>query len=393
MEILFSLAVILIGGLLASKLIGVLKLPSVTAYILFGILIGPHFLNLTVRGLLLASGTISNFVLGIVAFSLGEGFSWKFLKRLGKVVVWISVLEAAGAWILVTLTFLFILKQPFYLALLFGAIASATAPAATMAIIRELKAKGTFTEVLLGVVAVDDAWCLIIFAFTLVISKALYTHSANIHIFSILGKAVYEILGAFVIGGATAIACIKFSKFMLKKEDDTLIYTLGFILIIVTLSDQLHVSLLLACMAMGTVLNNFGKSGPRIFGALRRVDTLLYLIFFVIIGANLEIDLLGKAGMLVTAFVVARVVGKVGGAYLGAQISETSVVSIRKYLGLALIPQAGVALGVSMIAKAEFPEVGGFILTSVIVATIIHELLGPPCSRFALIKSGDAKIK
>jgi Kef-type K+ transport system membrane component KefB len=389
MEIIASLAVILIGGLLASKVIGLLKLPSVTSFILFGILIGPHALNFTASGLLLASDTISNVVLGIVAFSIGEGFSLKFLKKFGKVVMWVSVLEVIGALVVVTLAFLFVLGEPLYLSLLFGAIATATAPAATIAIIRELKAKGTFTEVLLAVVGIDDALCLIMFSLTLVVSKAIYAHGGNLHLMSILGKAVYEILGAFVVGAVTGLVCIKVSKFFLKGEDDIVIYTLGFILIVVALSTQFHVSLLLSCMVMGTIVNNIGNLGHRLFGALRRIDTLFFLIFFVIVGANLEINQLGNTGMLVIVFVIARAIGKMGGASLGAYISETPESSIKKYLGLGLIPQAGVALGVAMIAKAEFPEVGGFILTAIIAATIIHELIGPLCSKYAIIKAGD----
>ncbi|MFQ5901058.1 MAG: cation:proton antiporter [Thermodesulfobacteriota bacterium] len=391
MEILTSLSIILIGGLIASRIVRVLKLPSVTAYILFGILIGPFALNLTSDKLLLSSGIISNFVLGIVAFSLGEGLSIKFIKKLGKVVVWIPILEAVGAWILVTLVFLIVLKQPLYLSLIFGSIASATAPAATMAIVRELKAKGTFTDVLLGVVAIDDAWCLIIFALSLAISKALYFNGEDIYLFNIIGKGLYEIGGAFVVGGITGLACIGFSKFLLKRDDDLLVYTIGFILISMSLSIYLHLSLLLTCMAMGTVVNNIGDSGRKLFESIRRIDSFLYLIFFVIVGASLEINLMSSVGILVIVYMLARVVGKIGGAFLGAYISEAPQ-SI-KYLGLALVPQAGVALGVAMIAKTEFPVVGGFILTTIIAEVIMNELIGPPCTRFAIVRSGDSQVK
>ena len=166
-EMIFSLGIILLLGLAAAKLIHRIKVPSITAYLLLGIIIGPYALNLVSQGILDSSGLISNVVLGFVAFSIGQNFLISTFRRIGRDILWISILGACVPWILVTLAFLFILKQPFYIAFLFGAISSATAPAATMMVVREYRARGSFTDTLLGVVAIDDAWCLIIFAVSL----------------------------------------------------------------------------------------------------------------------------------------------------------------------------------------------------------------------------------
>ncbi len=171
-----GLGFILTTGLFSAKLIKKVKFPAVTAYLILGIIIGPSILKAVPADILLSSGLISNIVLGIIAFGIGQNFSRFHLRRIGKTIIWISVLEACGAWILVTAVFYFILHQPFYLSLLFGAIASATAPAATVMVIREYRARGNFTDTLLGVVAIDDAWCLIIFAVSLAISQAIYAH-------------------------------------------------------------------------------------------------------------------------------------------------------------------------------------------------------------------------
>ncbi|MFC1632419.1 cation:proton antiporter, partial [Candidatus Omnitrophota bacterium] len=168
-----SLGFVLLAGLLAGKLIQRLKIPVVTAYLLLGIIIGPLAGNLVGAQLLRSSGLVSNIVLGLIAFSIGQNFAFSRFRKIGRPVIWMSTLAAAGPWFLVTVAFWLLLRQPFYIALLFGAIASATAPAATMMVVREYKAKGSFTDTLLGIVAIDDAWCLIIFAFSFAIAKVL----------------------------------------------------------------------------------------------------------------------------------------------------------------------------------------------------------------------------
>ncbi len=391
MNTILGLGFILIAGLFSARLINKIKFPAVTAYLLLGILIGPSILNLTSQELINSSGFISNIVLGLIAFGLGQSFTREFFRNIGRPVLWISILEAVLPWVLVTLSFFFILKQPFYVALLFGAIASATAPAATVMVVREYKAKGRFTDILLGVVAIDDAWCLIIFALSLAISKALAFHTSNTFVFKVIFHSLIEIIGALMLGGLIACFATLFSKFI-RTQTELLIYTLGFILLTTGLAILLHLSVLLANMFLGTVLININKSNLEFFDVLKLIDSPLYLLFFVLAGANLEIGLLKGIGITGIIYIFFRTTGKTVGSVWGGYIVKVEE-NIRRYLGLGLLPQAGVALGCALIAKSDFPNVGNMILTTIVATTVIYELVGPLCTKYALQKAGEITIE
>ncbi|OGX18576.1 MAG: hypothetical protein A3K83_00325 [Omnitrophica WOR_2 bacterium RBG_13_44_8b] len=390
MNTILGLGFILLTGLFSSRLIHKIRFPAVTAYLLLGILIGPSILNLTSPELINSSGFISNIVLGFIAFGLGQSFTREFFRNIGRPVLWISILEAVLPWVLVTLSFFFILKQPFYVALLFGAIASATAPAATVMVVREYKAKGRFTDMLLGVVAIDDAWCLIIFALSLAFSKAVAFHSSNTFIFKVLFHSLIEIVGALMLGGLIACFATLFSKFI-RNQTELLIYTLGFVLLTTGLAILLHLSVLLANMFLGTVLININKSDLEFFDVLKVIDSPLYLLFFVLAGVNLEIGLLKGIGITGIIYIFFRTMGKTVGSVWGGYIVKVEE-RIRKYLGLGLLPQAGVALGCALIAKNDFPEIGGMIFSTIVATTVIYELIGPLCTKFALQKAGEIQI-
>jgi Kef-type K+ transport system membrane component KefB len=346
--------------------------------------------NLVSPELLSASGFISNIVLGLIAFSLGQNFTKEFFQRLGRTIIQISIVEAVLPWVLVTLAIFFFTGQPFYVALIFGAISSATAPAATVMVIREYKSKGRFTDVLLGVVAIDDAWCLIIFAFSLAIAKALAFHLSNGFILKVIGHSLFEISGALLLGGLVAYLVSYISKYI-RTSTELLIYTLGFILFTTGLALKLHFSVLLANMFLGAVLVNIKDTNFRFFEVLRSVDPPLYLIFFCLAGANLEISLLKGIGLVGLVYLICRIVGKVAGSILGGRIVKVEE-RIRRYLGWGLLPQAGVALGCALIVKSEFPEVGGIIFTTIVATTVIYELIGPICTKIALEKAGEINI-
>ncbi|PIP16703.1 MAG: hypothetical protein COX46_00635 [bacterium (Candidatus Ratteibacteria) CG23_combo_of_CG06-09_8_20_14_all_48_7] len=391
MNTILGLGFILIAGLFSARLINKIKFPSVTAYLLLGIIIGPSLFGLVSEEILSASGLISNIVLGMIAFSIGQNFSLDNFHKIGKSVIWISVLEACGAWLLVTLAFLLILKQPFYIALLFGALSSATAPAATVMIIRQYRAKGIFTDTLLGVVAIDDAWCLIIFAISLAISQAIYSHMvATFFLIRVFLNSIWNIIGAFILGSIIAILSSYFSRFI-RTQAEFLIFTLGFILLSIGIAIWLHLSVLLANMFLGAFLVNIDKSSFSSFDVLKTVDSPLFLLFFVLAGANLEIGLLPRLGLIGSVYLVFRVIGKITGAGLGAHISNASK-NIRKYLGLGLVPQAGVALGCALVAKSDFPNIGSMIFTTIVATTVIYELIGPICTKIALKRAGEIAI-
>ena len=387
MNIIFSLGFILLLGLIGARLINKIKFPSVTAYLLLGILIGPPLGRLISPDLISASGLVSNIVLGLIAFTLGQSFTREFFQRIGRAVIWISILEAILPWVLVTSAVFFITRQPFYIALLFGAISSATAPAATVMVVREYKSKGRFTDILLGVVAIDDAWCLIIFAFSLAVAKALSFHMSNGFILKVITQSLIEIFGAFLLGGLVACLVSYISKYI-RTTTELLIYTLGFILLTTGVALKLHFSVLLANMFLGTVLINIKNTNFRFFEVLRSIDTPLYLLFFCLAGANLEVSLLKSIGLIGLVYLLFRIAGKIGGSILGGRIVKVEE-KIRKYLGWGLLSQAGVALGCALIVKSEFPEAGGIIFATIIATTVIYELIGPICAKIALEKAGE----
>ena len=387
----FSLGIILLAGLLSAKLIQKLKIPIITAYILLGVLIGPHALNLVSKSIFDSSGLISNVVLSFVAFSLGQNFSLERFRRIGKSVLFISIGEVLGALLIVTLAIWLLLRQPFYIALIFGAIAPATAPAAVVAVTREYKAKGSFTDTLLGVVAIDDAWGIILFAFCLAIAKSLAGAHKFIVDSAISGvyNASLEILGAIGVSGILGFLLSKLSKHV-TTPSECLIYTLGAILINTGLAIYFGLSVLLASMFLGAVLANMSKSSFKFFDALHSTDPPFYVLFFVLAGANFEIDLLHHVSLLALVYLLTRLPGEMLGATLGAHFAGVSS-RIKKYIGLGLAPQAGVALGFALIVKDTFSNsVGGMIFSSILTTTIVYELIGPIFTKYALFKSGDA---
>ncbi len=394
----FSLGIILLAGLLSAKLIRKLRIPTITAYLLLGIAIGPSLLNLVSSGILESSGLISNIVLSFIAFSLGQNFSVERFRRIGRSILYISIGEVIGAWLVVTLCIWLIAKQPFYIALVFGAIAPATAPAAIVMVTREFKAKGTFTDTLLGVVAIDDAWGIILFAFCLAIAKSM----AGVHglatdtVLTGIMRAGIEIVGALVLGGVLGIILSKISKFI-TNSSDLLIYTLGFILLTAGLAIHFGLSVLLANMVLAAVLVNINKTSFKFFDALRAVDSPFYLLFFVLAGVNLIINdanFLGIIGVLGCIYVFSRLPGEMIGASLGAHAAKAQN-SVKKFIGLGLAPQAGVALGLALIAKSAFVNeingvsVGGMIFSTIVMTTVFYELIGPICTKIALKKAGD----
>lgn len=388
METILSFAAILLLGLLAARILRRVKFPAVTAYLLLGVVIGPGVLGLVAGPVLDASGSISNIVLSFVAFGLGQSFSRENLSRIGKSVLWISLLEASGAWLLVTFSCLYLLRQPLPVSLLFGSIASATAPATTVMVVRESGAKGNFTDTLLGVVATDDAWCIIIFAVSLAVARGLIgSAGGGFHLSAAFARSLLEIGGALGLGASLALIFTLLSRHV-RTSGDLLIYTLGFILLNTGLAIYFHLSVLLASMFLGMVVVNLNKTSFKFFDVVRTVDSPLYLAFFVLAGASLEIHVLTKLGLLSLSYFIFRILGKVGGASLGGWISRAAT-PVKKYLGFGLVPQAGVALGVALIAKAEFPLIGGMIFTTIVTTTILYELVGPFFTRWALRKAGE----
>jgi Kef-type K+ transport system membrane component KefB len=380
-------ALIIVCGYVGAKLLRRINFPAVTAYLLIGILIGPHLLNIIPVKVMGASDLISNFVLGMIAFALGSNFRIEGIRKAGSPVLWISILEAGCAWLLVTLVMIlyFLARQlPIHPALVLGAAAAATAPAATVMVIREYRANGPVTEMLMRVVAIDDAWCLVFSALAIATANALNVGVFNINI---VMEAFLEIFAALILGGVLALLLYFLVRFIVNREE-VLVIIVGFIFLAVGLSMRLSLSPLLTNIALGIIVANVAKNSELYFETLRQVDMILFLAFFVLVGANLEISMIPNIGVMGLLYMIFRVVGKFVGVKFGVLISKAGS-NIGNYLGWGLVPQAGVALGVALSAKALYPEYGGIIFTTITATTIIYELIGPITAKYGLKKAGE----
>lgn len=376
---------ILLSGLAINYLGRMTRLPRVTLLLLFGFLIGPSGFNL-----LLSNGeawlpVVTDVALLIIGFLLGGQLSRSNLKKNGRQVFYIS-LAAALLTAVVVLLGLLLLGVRLEVALLLAGIATATAPAATVDIVHEMRAKGDFTRTLLGIVAIDDAWGLIIFSIMLTLA-GLYAGDAISTAELLAG--VWDIAGALFVGIGLGIPAA-FLAGRIRSGEGNLVEAIGAISLCGGIALAVDVSLLLAVMVMGATIANFARHHIRIFHEIELIEWPFMILFFVLAGASLHVDALLQIGFVGIAYIVLRSAGKIAGAWLGAVISNAPD-TLRKWTGIAMMPQAGVALGMALIADQRFPEIGNIVLTVVVGAVIIFELFGPIMTRHALLRSGEAE--
>ncbi len=386
MNIVLSGGFLLLVGLAAGRLANFLKFPAVTGYLVAGIVVGPPVLNLVTHDLLRASIWISHGALALIAFSIGSEFTIGNIRRLGTRVLAIAALEASGGAVAVFLAARFIFHQPTPTSLLFGAIAAATAPAATLMVVRELKARGPMTDTLLAVVAIDDPICVMIFGVASGIA-AMLVGNGSLSFGSMILQTVAEIVSALGIGLAAGILVTRFVT-RLRDRSEAQVLVLGAILATAGLAIAAGLSPLLACMALGSAVGNLSRHSEAVFGAVKAMDTPVYVVFFVLSGAGLHVELLRSVGLLGIGYVIFRVVGKVAGAAVGGALTKAPAV-VQKYLGFGLVPQAGVALGLSLLVKQQFPGIGDMISTTIVASTVIYELIGPIFSKMGITLAGE----
>ena len=421
------IAILFIAALLSTRIMKLVKLPNVTGYIITGIIMGPFvfgllFNNFSYDNIETSSvyrhiqdiSWVSNVALGFIAFSIGNSFKTSVLKSVGKRVIVITILESAFASLFVFLALMvahFIWRDhiKWELVLTLSAIAAATAPAATLMVIKQYKAKGELVNTLLPVVALDDASALILFAILFQIATSISSGN-GFSLYAMLWKPLIEI-GLSLAFGAVIGAIISLFNRIFKSRNNRLglcIFSVFAALGIYQLfkfpeMGGFELSSLLMCMMAGAVYVNFTKDNDRTYDVLDRFTSPLYMVFFVLSGASLNLKMLfGGSGLLVLGiaaiYIVFRFVGKYLGAFTGAASTHCPK-QVRNYLGLALIPQAGVAIGLATTANALFSqnpdtqEVAGLVLAIILTSTLVYELLGPMISKFALTKAGDIQVE
>lgn len=385
LNIYINLAIALFLGLLSSKIMKKMHFPNVTGYIIIGLIAGPYCLKILSIEVIEQLLIIPEIALGFIAFSIGSEFKLSYLKKVGKSPVIIAFAEAFGAVIIVDFA-LIITGHDVAFSLVLGAIAAATAPAATLMVVRQYKAKGPVTNTLLPVVAIDDALALMLFGVSVAIAKAISSHGTVPLVSSLLGPIV-EIVGALIFGAILGVIL----KFMVKwytGRGNRLTSSIAMIFLCIGVSNILGVSALLACMAMSAVFVNISNLSITIHEQVDRITPPIFMLFFFISGAELDMSILPSVGVIGAIYVIFRVVGKVGGAAIGAKISHSEPV-VQKYLGFTLIPQAGVAIGLATIAMTIVPDYGNEIRTIILSGTVIYELIGPVVAKLALKKAGE----
>lgn len=407
-SILLSLSIALLAGLLLSRLAKLVSLPAVTAYLIAGVLIGPFCLGaFNVEGIGITTsqieglGIISDVALGFIAFAMGNEFRLAQLKAIGRQATTVGILQAVFTTITVDAFLIglhFIIPDKFSLsaALVLGAIATATAPAATLMVVRQYKAKGKVTDILLPVVALDDAVGLVIFAISFGIAKSLSLGSVNV--LSIILEPIIEVVLSLVLGFVMGMLFTLCEK-MFHSRSKRMAVSVTFVMMTVAISQikftffGLHVafSSLLACMMLGTVFCNVCDFSEELMERADRWTAPILILFFVISGAELELSVFLEISVVIIGiiYILSRSMGKYFGARFSCQMSKCDP-KIVKWLGITLLPQAGVALGMANNAMALGSE-GSIVRNITLFAVLVYEIVGPSLTKMALTKAGDIK--
>lgn len=412
METLLGISIALTAGLLMSRVVKPLKLPAVTGYLVAGILIGPYCLGLLgVKGLGFTSiqevadlSILNDIALGFIAFAIGDEFRLSQLKKTGKQATIIGIFQAVFTTLLVDAALIglhFVLgeeKFPLSVAIILGAIASATAPAATLMVVRQYKAKGKLTSLLLPIVALDDAVGLIIFAVSFGVARTLV--SGEVNMYSIIVDPIVEILISLVFGAIVGWF-LSFAEKYFKSNSKRQALVVTAIIFAVAISKikfnlgPVHVgfSPLLVCMMLGTIFCNVCDFSAELMEKTDKWTAPLFILFFVLSGAELDFSVFTNLSVIGTGiiYIVTRSIGKYFGASISAKMAKCEP-QIKKYLGITLLPQAGVALGMSITAMS-IGEQGIIIRNIVLFGVLIYELFGPTMTKISLMKAGEISPK
>lgn len=398
-HILFAIGILLISGYLLGKLAEKLKLPVITGYIVAGILLGESIGSVIELEMVKSLRPITEVALGLIALAIGGEFSRAKLKIIGKEVLIIAILQILITFVLVSLVMI-LLGFNFEFSLLLAAIATATAPAATVAVVQNLRARGKFIDYLYGLVALDDAGSVILFA---VIFAFIGTMIAKVNGSSIAGgiliaNALWEIILSLLVGVLGGYILHKATR-KRQNKSEIMIISLGIVFITIGIAHPLHISPLLTNIMIGATLVNLSPKNQRISRILGTLTPPIYAAFFTIAGTELQLGIFAKPEILFfgIAFVIVRMIGKYSGVYLGA-ISCKSDSNVKNYLGICMFPQAGIAIGLVLMiqaspilanASSQIQNLATNMINIIIFSVFVNELIGPPLTKWAIIKGAD----
>ena len=388
MNIYVLVALILILGFILGRLLRRLRLTEVLAYILAGIIIAqvlnfsPHEqFNVIITGVTLA----------LVAYIIGLNFPFSFLKRMGKQMVLILFVQVFMTFF-ATLGFVYLLTRDLPLSIILGSLAPATAPAGTIAVLRDLRAKGTLTDITVALVGLDDALVIVIYSVGVMLTQILLGGEASVS--HSLYYPLWEIFGGLGLGGAIGVSISYFAKKVHLTSDHIFVISLAAAILCWGLAGMIGVSAILTCMALGAAVINLNvQIGTRSNELIDNIMTPVFVLFFASVGMEMDFSLFHLMWPLVIMYCIGRSIGKIAGCSLGGILSKSES-KIKKYLGLAMLDQAGVAIGLAFLAAQALSEyeLGGTIITLMATTTVVHGILAPPLIQYAVKKAGEANI-
>ncbi len=396
-DIFFVLGIILIAGYIGMRISRRLGGPDVVAFLLMGVLIGRSCLNLIDAKVYHKVEILSVFALVMVGFSIGGELRYEAIRELGKTIPIITICESLAAFIAVGLGIFWVTKN-LPLALLFGAISSATAPAATVSVLWQYRARGPLTTTIFSVVGLDDAAALIIYAFASTYARVLLEGSEKLSLLNMLKFPFIEIVGSLLTGTVIAII-LHYVLRQIRGRDDLLIVTLGALLLCAGVARVFKLSAILASMALGCVLINISRKNKAAFDRMSQFNHPFILTLFVIVGSHVEIGILKNLGIIGLVYIIMRGLGKFIGAWAGASVSGAKP-QVRNYLGFGLMSQAGVAIGLAIEISNSIAHIGpegtklaGIIMNTIAATVFVFEVIGPNLTKYAIFKAGEAREK
>jgi len=386
LNLLLKISIVLVVGSIGGRIAKHFKLPNVSGYLVAGLLLGPSFINLISSQDSNSLTIISEFALAIIAFSIGSEFIIKDMKKLGKSIAIITLAEVIGAVLVVFCVMFYIFKQSFAFSIVIASMSAATAPAATLLVIQQYKAHGPLTKTILPVVALDDVYGIIVFGIAMSVAK-ISEGKSDLSFIEMLSGPMIEIVGSLILGlilGLLLVAVVNRTK----SSDDIQIISLAAIGVAAGLSTFLGFSPLLTNILMGMTLVNLKKDSERVFSTVNKFVPAVYVLFFTLAGASLDLGILATVGIMGIGYVIARAAGKYIGAFVGAK-AVRSEKAVANYLGLALLPQGGISIGLSVIVRQQLPEHAVGITTIIMFSILIYEVSGPIFAKIAIDKAGE----
>lgn len=386
MNVILKISIVLVVGIIGGRVAKIFKLPNVSGYLVFGLLLGPSITNFISIADNQSFSIISELALSVIAFSIGSEFLIKEMKKVGKAIVIITFAEVVGAVFVVFGVMYFLFDQSFVFSIVLASMSAATAPAATLLVIRQYRAHGPLTKTVLPVVALDDVFGIIFFGIAIAVAK-LSISTEEISAVKMIAMPFIEIFGSMALGLVVGFILSYFAK-RASNHDEVQVISLAAIGVTAGLSTVLGFSPLLSNIVVGTVIVNTLQNSQRVYTSVGNFINPFYVLFFTLAGASLELDVLLSIGLVGVAYIFCRGIGKYIGAFAGAKVAK-SPKQVVKYLGFALLPQGGISIGLSVLVRQQLPDYAVAITTVIMFGVLVYEVTGPIFAKIAISKAGE----